>query len=223
MLPIAHRLTHTPVIIHPDDQAWDHVKINRELAIADLREAGAVEALRSGDLDSDLARSAFGVLELDIDVDVEQLETHRARIVQTAIDAIESSPWATREDHPVDRYWSGASRRDVDTIRGYLLPGVVPTRFVARFLTRTQRIEVSRIAKSEGLEEASCRAVQLGLVKIEGPVVPKLKAWEKGKAPELAARDLDTIAETFGLRVLVDVGAAIFAASAELLESEKKV
>jgi hypothetical protein len=123
------------------------------------------------------------------------------------------------------RYWLGETRKDLRLAQGWLLPGVPPVKFTLRLLSRAQRIEIDGIASSEreGAQDlASLRAVRYGLTMIEGPGSPKIKAWEKGKAPELTERDLDTIEDAFGSAILLEVGYAIRSVARDLFETEKK-
>ena len=235
MLPARHRLTHTPVYIAAADTAWDHERINREIGLAKLRSDGVASMLRSlaqtiedddaGEQPPEMrqvieaaVRWCLGLSELDIARPVE------AQLLECA-SMIDASPCASRDDHPVWRYWLGETRKDLRLAQSWLLPDVLPVKFTLRLLSRAQVIEVNALASSErdGAQDlAALRAVRYGLVMIEGPGAPKLKAWERGKAPELAERDLDMIEDAYGLAALLELGYAIRGVARELLESEKK-
>jgi len=245
MLPPRHRLTHTPEFIPPEDDAWDMPRANREIALAQLREADAHELLRgiAAELDAvpdgdepvssdDLMRKLTADDRAHIAAALEHVhgltigDAVTSEQLRACADAIEASPWASRDEHPLWAYWLGTTRKDLRLVAPYLRRDAQPVKFTLRLLTRVQRIEVEAILRSNVLGSevhAALRAAQYGLVKVDGPGAPKLKAWEKGKAPELTTRDLDTLEDAFGLDMLAAVGHAIMGYSRDLFESKKKV
>lgn len=234
--PTAHRATHTPVYIHPTDDAWDVDRIERELELARLAEDGAAERLR------ELATSAVEA-ESEGEADSPELAEAlsaalgdgivRCEVTNVAIrelaDMIDASPYRSREDHPVHRYRVGESRYDLATVAPWLKPGVEPTRFVLRLLARDVRFEVEGIllsGRDGALSFAQMHALAHGLVRVEGAGSVELrktiKPWASGKSPTLTARDIDALESAFGLALVRDVGQACVLASREITATEKK-
>ncbi len=232
--PTAHRATHTPVYIHPTDDAWDVDRIERELELARLAEEGAAARLR------ELATS---IVEADVEASPELADALRSALGDESIvrceptleamrelaDMIDASPYRKREDHPVHRYRVGESRYDLATVAPWLKSGVEPTRFVLRLLLRDVRFEVEGIllsGRDGALSFAQMHALAHGLVRVEGAgsleLRKTIKPWASGKSPTLTARDIDALEAAFGLALVRDVGQACVLASREITATEKK-
>lgn len=207
-MPPVHKFTHTPELVCTADLAWDHPRINRELALADARELGLADRLRAGELDD----KALEILRLQLGDD--------EVAVDRWIEQIESCPWATRGDHPVWRYWLLLSRCDLSTVAPYLLEGSEPTIFVLRRLKKGQWRELQDLERRGKITDRIDTGMRNGLVKITGPGSDVgLKGLRNGRLTE---DDVERLREAFGDDVVETIGQAVCLVSAELRVDEGK-
>lgn len=129
-------------------------------------------------------------------------------------------------EHPVEVYFSGASRYDVATIREYLDPDAEPTEY------RLRRLPVARLARvqdmfhrevvtdgSSSLYAVWVEAVTYGLESIDGP--GELDLAHRGD--KLSTASIQAIHdERGGLQTISEIGAAIFNLSQPPNDREKK-
>lgn len=108
--------------------------------------------------------------------------------------------WASIFDHPMTRYWSGASRGDLATVRGYLLANKVPTEIRCRRMSLPHWTESKqwRERKLEVAHEVAC--VRYGVVAVDNGFD------EDGRALDLGGSPLSDSAITKLRRLLGDVG-----------------
>ena len=127
------------------------------------------------------------------------------------------------DDHPVERYWQGSTRYDLDaketlkdgavvTARQYLIEAKKPDRY---FLRRLQRREYYSLAERWDSERmVTCTdAVRIGIEKCEGM---KLEGAASGRLTEADLTKLDDSG------VLIKLGVSVINSSAPLRADEGK-
>jgi hypothetical protein len=161
------------------------------------------------------------VLEDDYAWDKERINRELAQIEEARGDAdlAAACPWPTKEDHPFERYRTGASRFDLSTVAGYLKPDIEATRFTLRRLDDDfEWPRVQHLQEQDRLVDARRFALQHGLVEVVGLGIP---------FPITTGQPLDT-AQVKKLRGRVGdsgvgmIGAAVINVSRELFDAEKK-
>lgn len=170
--PPTHRVDAPAVFIFPSDGAWDHERIDAEVAelvaakLAEVKAAAVETAAR----------------EAGVEVDAlppEQREAVEASCVLTVDEEREA-----RLRHPVGRYHAGETRYDlsasdhgprgpVASVLDYLKPDAEPHRFHLRRLTFRQRAELEAARFAEATRGGGdpigrwLKAVRHGVTKIE--------------------------------------------------------
>lgn len=136
-----HRVDAHAVFIFPADEAWDHERIDSE--VADLV-AAKLSEVKAAAVEAAAREAGVGVEALT----PEQREAAEASCVLTVDEEREA-----RLRHPVGRYHAGETRFDlrasdhgpngpVASVLDYLKPDAVPTTFHLRRLTFRQRAEL---------------------------------------------------------------------------------
>ena len=125
-------------------------------------------------------------------------------------------------DHPLARYWSGATRYDLATVADHLDEGTgKAVRFRLRRVSRaewTQLKEMQRLAP----HHARIEAIKLGLVRIEGGPWDELDLeGPRTKDGRLTDADLDALDRHYR-PYFGEIGAAVLLANADLRADEGK-
>lgn len=147
--------------------------------------------------------------------DHSRIETEKAELVQSGKSA---------DEHPVERYWSGATRYDLgaaDTVLGsavaprdYLGDGA--TRWKLRRLSRDEWRRVRDMISSEGSTQAFGFAFKRSVMDVSGePALGRIGL-------DLSPSEDQRLADTFGDGVCAEVSIAVYKASEPLSEAEKK-
>lgn len=121
--------------------------------------------------------------------------------------------------HPLYRYVAGQTRYDIGPVREYLREDKRPTRFHLRRLTRLDWGRCRDLMAEGRHTEAAFLAAQRGLQRVDG--VGGLEHLDSGSRP-FSEADMDVIEGKIGRLMLVKVGQAVIAASADLTDAEGK-
>jgi len=134
-------------------------------------------------------------------------------------------PWQEKEDHPVIRYQTGASRYDLSTVSEYLDMSKKPTKFVLKRLSMKQFEESNALQERcppglYGQAEPRRYRVKHGLASVEGME----EVWNE-KPTVLGYSDLqiESLRELIGDYEYMYLGHAIYLAAHPLSPLEKKV
>jgi hypothetical protein len=173
-LPPIHRVDHTPVVILPNDSAWDHDRVKRE-------KAAIMAAIDSGDTST--------------------------------------VAWPSLEDHPVEKYNTGASRFDLNTVLAYLLPDETPARFTLQRLDLPEWIKIEHFHDTGRLADARLFALRFGLAEVDGLDGVKIVIDD---AEPLDMATVGRLRSRIGDAGIGTLGAAVINVSRELLDAEKK-
>tara|TARA_Y100000310_G_scaffold138352_1_gene137328 strand:+ start:856 stop:1437 length:582 start_codon:yes stop_codon:yes gene_type:complete len=122
------------------------------------------------------------------------------------------------DPHPYALYQYGASRFDLSTVREWLLPDAEPAIFTLRRLTLEESATVAAQERRGGIETAWASVWRLGLTAVSGLPLKLTQGLKHG----LTEEDKDKIEACIGHPTCLEIGKAVIAASAPLLESEKK-
>ena len=135
-----HRVDNPAVFIFPADEAWDHERIDSE--VADLVAAKLAE----------VKAAAVEAAAREAGVEVDALSPEQREAAEACVLTLDEEREA-RLRHPVGRYHAGETRFDltasdhgpngpVASVLDYLKPDAVPTTFHLRRLTFRQRAEL---------------------------------------------------------------------------------
>lgn len=133
---------------------------------------------------------------------------------------------ADPDDHPVQQYWSGTSRYDLDapvnfggevaTARDYLDETKRPEKYVIRRLQPEEWERVQTAYEQDGVWRRATRlAVEMGLVRVEGCPQP----LQLNKRKRITADDIRYL---FDQNLLAPIGLAVYMHSRPLTAEEKK-
>lgn len=197
-IQIHHRITHVCKYIAVSDDAWDLDRVALEFnAINKAKRINdEIEALNS-QLESRTDEQTARLIEL---------EQER--------DALDPLPWTTIDDHPYNRYRTGSSRFDLDTVREYLKPDSEPTIFTLQRAPLPLYKKVRSALEDGDKTEARMQAISASLESIEGLELPLIRQGGK-----LTLGTLELLRERLGEEFWA-LGYACIAANAELSSGE---
>lgn len=137
--------------------------------------------------------------------------------------------WGT---HPIDAYYSGETRYDIDapvtlsgqtvTIRGYLREGSTPTVFCLRRVSGLERQQLTAVHKDPQARLATLwRLAKMGVVEVADGFNGTPWDLQGGEALPLTDADMQTLYDV-SAQLPEDLGYAVYFASAPLSEAEGK-
>jgi hypothetical protein len=202
-LPPTHRLDHIPIVIFPQDEAWNNAKIEADqLAItARVRRDERIEALRGlANLD-DAQRAELAALEANCD----------------------PCPWASLADHPVSRYHAGESRYDKRTIEPWLHPTSRPAMIILRRLTWAEYRQFWHLRSDVGnTPEADAYAIRHGVLRVSDLDGVPWALDRRDDAPPLTDAQLEQLRDRLGDAHMRLLAGAVFLVSRAPTPAEGK-
>jgi hypothetical protein len=201
-LPPTHRLDHPPIVIFPQDSAWNNAKIEADTRAIDDRVR----------VDERLAELR-GRASLD--------DEQRAELA--ALEATEPCPWPSRADHPVARYHSGESRYDKKTIEPWLQPTSRPAMIILRRLSWAEYRAFWHIRSDlDNVPEANAYAIRHGVVRAVDLDGLAWAAERRDDSPPLTDTQLEQLRDRLGDGLIGLLAGAVYLVSRAPTPAEGK-
>jgi hypothetical protein len=161
------------------------------------------------------------ILPEDSAWDAERIKREQDEIEAARLDPAKSAScqWPQLEDHPIQRYISGASRFDLRTVEQYLKPDSDPVRFTLRRLDDDGPWQQVLHMQEQGRNVAARRfAMRNGLVEVSGLDIP-LRIDPEHPLDAAMVNQLRGRITDHGIST---IGAAVINVSREVFDAEKK-
>jgi hypothetical protein len=202
-IPVNHSLDKPMVYVPATDDAWDHPKIDDDLAKIAAKVAAAKAA----------AERSAAIASGDWVGDEDEADEPEA-------DA--SVPWESESEHPVRIYASGDSRFDLATVSGYLLQGRRPARFYMKRIGLRTWTEVVDLVSQNRTGEGLMLALRHGLDRIDIEGLDGFKLQRIKASNTISEESLNDLRHLIGEHEFVMACWAAYNANRGLQPAEKK-